>query len=343
MHRARHLKGVLSVNDSNATPAAASPPVAMPPPGAAAKPLFIKVPPVQSRMAYAAAYWPLTLRNLVVKHRLRSNVRPAFKTHFHPTTVQLQRWCATFGLDPVKAAQAPFMYAQAAGTVLYMRAFAAMGLNFRHLLHMDHRSRHPLQNRTHDLAPSEPQTVSARVSDVVALGAGKVVLTVDTEVRDSDSSLRLELRDRFIVRGYKMEQIEHLHRDEHLAQAARTQARRPSKLANQAPHTLRVPVPSDMGRRFARVSGDANPVHTTPWAARLFGHSRPFLQGLATRNLIVGHLSAAGCDIGQLQLHLCRPVLCSQTLQLAHDGREFELLDADARLLACGHYLPATA
>ena len=99
---------------------------------------------------------------------------------------------------------------------------------------------------------------------------------------------------------------------------------------------LPVPVDLGMGRRFARVSGDANPVHTTPLGARLFGFPGPFLQGLATRNLIVGHLAAIGVDIRCIELALCRPVFCGQTARLVRDGDRFELLDARGAVLAAG-------
>jgi acyl dehydratase len=39
-------------------------------------------------------------------------------------------------------------------------------------------------------------------------------------------------------------------------------------------------VPSDLGRRYARVSGDANPIHTSALGARLFGFRRPIAHGM---------------------------------------------------------------
>ena len=44
--------------------------------------------------------------------------------------------------------------------------------------------------------------------------------------------------------------------------------------------TGRWTVPADLGRRFARVSGDSNPIHTTRLAARLFGFRRPIAHGM---------------------------------------------------------------
>lgn len=38
-------------------------------------------------------------------------------------------------------------------------------------------------------------------------------------------------------------------------------------------------LPADLGRRYAAVSGDYNPIHLSPWTSRLFGFSRPIVHG----------------------------------------------------------------
>ena len=49
-------------------------------------------------------------------------------------------------------------------------------------------------------------------------------------------------------------------------------------------------VPADQGRRFARVSGDANPIHTARWAARLFGFRRPIAHGMWSKARVLAEL-----------------------------------------------------
>jgi len=44
----------------------------------------------------------------------------------------------------------------------------------------------------------------------------------------------------------------------------------------------RWPLPAGAGRRYARVSGDYNPIHLWPWTARPFGFRAPILHGYAT-------------------------------------------------------------
>lgn len=44
--------------------------------------------------------------------------------------------------------------------------------------------------------------------------------------------------------------------------------------------SARLSVPADQGRRYARVSGDWNPIHLWPATARAFGHPRPIAHGM---------------------------------------------------------------
>jgi acyl dehydratase len=45
-------------------------------------------------------------------------------------------------------------------------------------------------------------------------------------------------------------------------------------------------IPPDQGRRYARASGDFNPIHLWPVTARPLGFSRPILQGFCTQALV---------------------------------------------------------
>ncbi len=63
---------------------------------------------------------------------------------------------------------------------------------------------------------------------------------------------------------------------------------RPPRSADPAPderrwtELARWPLAAGAGRRYARVSGDYNPIHLWPWTARPFGFRAPILHGYAT-------------------------------------------------------------
>ena len=66
--------------------------------------------------------------------------------------------------------------------------------------------------------------------------------------------------------------------------AAKRRATQPPPPALDGPGTRVVawPVSSDVGRRYARVSGDYNPIHLSAWSARLFGYRRAIAHGMWT-------------------------------------------------------------
>lgn len=296
----------------------------------------LSVPSPEQRGRYALAYWPATLRSLLSPHRLNpSAAQGSYAAPFQPRRDVHTRWCQAFGLDARAAAGAPFLFSQATGTLLYMRLFADLGLNFRHLLHLRHRA-------THRPAPQAAhlggQIVSARTAAVHSLGAHKAVVHIACTVSSEDGLVLLNVQDDFIVRGYRPGQLAALTR--HSGPPFEALLRRAPRWApGTAPWQACIDIASDLGQRYGQLSGDANPVHTTPWAARLFGHPKPFLQGLATRSMIVGQLAQAGWQVHRLDLHLCRPVPCGESVLLSQDGQSFELTNASgSQLLASGRF-----
>lgn len=287
----------------------------------------VDVPPLGS-WAYGACYGGLAASSLLTRHRLQVRLPPVFEARFDPGDHDGLRWCMALGLDE-EATTAPFLYAQAVGTVLYLRVFASLGLNSRHLLHLDHAS-------WMGVAAQGPQTVGCELVDVVALGGGRVVLSVASDVRDTAGRSTLKVRDRFLVRGYGEAQLAHLPLDAELGRAIRLQALRQPRLDPEQAQVLQVPIARDAGWRYARVSGDASLMHISSLGARLFGFPRAVLQGMATRNLVLGHLASIGVSIRQVELQLCRPVFCGQMARLVREGPQVELLDRHGQLLAAG-------
>ncbi len=319
--------------------AAFLPPLGLIPAADPASTRLLSVPSVDRPGRYALAYWPTTLRSLLRPHRMEpGSACWTYAARFEPHPADHARWCEALGLDATAAAGAPFLFSQATGTLLYMRLFDDLGLNFRHLLHLRHRATH---RPAPAVAQAAGQIVSARVGAVHALGARKAVVQVACTVSSEDGLVLLHVQDDFIVRGYRPGQLAAL--DRHPAPPFEALQRpAPRWAGSEAPWQLSVEVAPDLGQRYGRLSGDANPVHTQPWAARLFGHPRPFVQGLATRSLIVGHLAQAGWRVNRLDLHLCRPVPCGDTVRLAHDGQRFELTDAAGTTLLASGRLEAT-
>lgn len=91
--------------------------------------------------------------------------------------------------------------------------------------------------------------------------------------------------------------------------------------------------PADLGRRYARVSGDANPIHTSAIGARLFGFRRAIAHGMWTKARAVAALSPRHpLECAEVETAFRAPLFLPGQAGLyagpAGDMREFEVRDA---------------
>lgn len=94
-------------------------------------------------------------------------------------------------------------------------------------------------------------------------------------------------------------------------------------------------VPSDAGRRYARVSGDFNPIHLADVAARLFGFKHAIAHGMWSAARCVAEIGASRfTDACELDVAFKRPILLSKRALIESwnsNGRiGFSMRDADA-------------
>lgn len=91
-------------------------------------------------------------------------------------------------------------------------------------------------------------------------------------------------------------------------------------------------VPADIGRRYAAVSGDRNPIHLHPLLARPFGYRRPIAHGMWSAARCLAALTERG-DVPEafaFRVRFQRPVRLPARVVLHTDGQEFELRPATA-------------
>lgn len=81
-------------------------------------------------------------------------------------------------------------------------------------------------------------------------------------------------------------------------------------------------LPADLGRRYAAVSGDVNPIHLNPLAARAFGFPRAIAHGMWTHARVLGALEGRLADRHTVSVDFRKPVLLPSTVDFAavHDG-----------------------
>lgn len=138
--------------------------------------------------------------------------------------------------------------------------------------------------------------------------------TLTTEARDTDGTLRWESHSTYLAR--------------HKAPTTRPEAPAAEPEPEPAPGTEWHLAP-DLGRRYASVSGDRNPIHLHPLAARPFGFPRAIAHGMWTAaRCLAEHEPTrdAGPD-ARLHVHVDfkAPVLLPSTVTYTPRGPAFEL------------------
>ncbi|MGW7051934.1 MaoC family dehydratase [Streptomyces sp. NPDC054887] len=93
-------------------------------------------------------------------------------------------------------------------------------------------------------------------------------------------------------------------------------------------------LPANLGRRYGVASGDLNPIHLHPAAARLFGFPRTVAHGMWTFARCVARLDAA--DAVRVRADFRAPVLLPATVTFAAAGDAFEVRGRDGRLHLTG-------
>lgn len=90
---------------------------------------------------------------------------------------------------------------------------------------------------------------------------------------------------------------------------------------------------ADLGRRYARVSGDVNPIHQYAWTARLFGFKRAIIHGWWTLARCLAELDVAPGALS-VEASFLSPVLLPSTASFTSgesgDGEVFLLRAGDA-------------
>ena len=106
----------------------------------------------------------------------------------------------------------------------------------------------------------------------------------------------------------------------------------PSDPPDRADDALRLDVPADIGRRYARVAGDANPIHLSALSARAFGFPRAIAHGMWTLARVVASLEGRVPERLTLDARFEKPVLLPARTALttvgAADGWRMALHDA---------------
>ena len=80
-------------------------------------------------------------------------------------------------------------------------------------------------------------------------------------------------------------------------------------------------LPEDLGRRYARIAGDLNPIHQTAWLAKPFGFKQPIIHGMWSLGWVI-HQTLGNSPPSPMNLTACfkRPVFLPGTVYAGHSN-----------------------
>lgn len=81
-------------------------------------------------------------------------------------------------------------------------------------------------------------------------------------------------------------------------------------------------IPADQGRRYAKVSGDVNPIHIHPLTARAFGFRRPIIHGMWTHARSLAAFGGALPDAYRVRVQFTKPISMPTTVRFVTDKSE---------------------
>jgi hypothetical protein len=90
-------------------------------------------------------------------------------------------------------------------------------------------------------------------------------------------------------------------------------------------------LPGGLGRRYAAVSGDRNPIHMYRMTARLLGFPRAIAHGMWTKARCLAALEPALTERYTVEVEFGKPVLLPGTVSFHADGERFAVVSPDGR------------
>lgn len=97
---------------------------------------------------------------------------------------------------------------------------------------------------------------------------------------------------------------------------------------------------ADLGRRYAKVSGDYNPIHLHPASARLFGFRTTIAHGMWTHARALAALEKQLPVAYEARVQFVKPVELPSTMNFATDGQRYGVTGEDGKVRIAGSVVP---
>jgi acyl dehydratase len=162
------------------------------------------------------------------------------------------------------------------------------------------------------IASAEELTLRARPTALQPHPKGKT-FTIVTEARTADGELAWESTSTFLRRG----------KGDEGASAGKEIALDP-----ETPASATWKLGGDLGRRYATVSGDRNPIHMHSLTAKPLGFPSAIAHGMWTKARCLAALETRLPDAFEVEVRFRRPIFLPAKVEFAAAGDEFAVRDA---------------
>ena len=300
--------------------------------------ITLDAPDLTRMREYMITYYTTALRQVLKQHRLIVDRSfPACETTFVLSVDEYARW---FELFDTPDERTPFTYHTMVGTMALMHVVADVGVNFKNLMHL----KTEMSIAQHEMKVGHTYRLASQIDDIIALRDDRVALVCASRVYDQAGHLMRSCRDYFIILNLEAGYVDALKAAKHFGHTEITDlqglaSRKPELSTDKGFETELINVPETMGFSYGKVSGDLNLVHTTRLAARMFGHPRPFIQGLCTANYALRYLTRIYGPPAELSMTFTKRVFVGQQIELRHVPGKLEVCDRQGELLAFGQFL----
>jgi hypothetical protein len=205
---------------------------------------------------------------------------------------RLVRYRAVCGFDSSGTVPITFPHVLAAGLQMRMLTEPAFPVRLAGLIHVSHVIRQPRPIPSDALPGIHCWLEGSRATE-----AGEAFCLNATA--ELDGEVCWEEETHFIARA---------------ARRGRGTPSRPVVVAEEA--AARWEAGADIGRRYARVSGDYNPIHLWPWSARLFGFPGAIAHGMWSLARCAAALEPRTAGPCVLEVRFLRPLVLPATVEL---------------------------
>ena len=183
---------------------------------------------------------------------------------FSLNSEQIRRYVNQFSFNMQHGVPAPFMYLATQSTQLYMLTRHRFPLSPAGLVHLG-----ITFNQNSTLSHDWKGTVEMSITNQQASRKG-LLFDIETKFWEAKGSVTLTITSKYLAKAIKCKS--HAEIPNMVSISEQT----PSSRLVQHPISL----DKSSGRRYAKLSGDYNPIHLYRWSSKLFGFKKPIIHGL---------------------------------------------------------------